>query len=540
VKIVKRVLELLQVNLPIKFRLVVEPPDIVTYLPGRVVVKRILICRSAEYSLEDLSESSARTLIESYSALLKSLPSGVGIHILKEELNTEKFLKKLANEILNTQVDLESASEEHRRVRLQAKLHKLKSLYEAILNGKPFIKATLLVTFTVSDSNSDRAKSLADYYESVVVEIFQKHFNLHLERATREEIVKYVLGSLGLDREVGVNPIIVEASKLSPFQQLVIDKITPSREGVVIGFKKDTLHPVSLKPEELYYHLALIGPTGRGKTTLLASIVEQVVADELAKIYAIDFKGDLENYLASNTLLVVKPETLPLSFLKPPPGVNSIDWRSVVLDAVSHVTGLPIDRVSSALSALERAVNIEESLKSQPASTLVHFLEFLSSTVDYATLKDVLEGNVIISLKERGVVFQNTYAALFIGILRNTLLKSTSSRGALVLVDDAWRVLRLKSIAEIVREGRSRRLGVVISTQSPEDIPLEVLENISHIVVFGSRNGEYIEKIRSFIGLSEDQARVLFRLSIGEAIYINTVNRRVEVISTAKPLKFSK
>ena len=539
-KLVKRIIESLRVSLPVGFKLALEPPDIITHLPGKVLVKRVLICRNVEYALEDLSESSARTLIESYSALLKSLPAGVHIHILKEELNTEKLLKKISNDILNTQVDLESAGDEARRVKLQAKLSKLKSLYEALLKGRPFIKATLIVTFTISDSNLSKAKSLADYYESVVQDLFQKHFNLQLGRAAREEILKFMFEFLGLSRDISVSPVIVETSRLAYFQPLVIDKFTPAREAVIIGFVKDSLHPVGLKPEELYYHLAVIGPTGRGKTTLLASIVEQIVVENSTRIYAVDFKGDLESYLAPGILRSVVPEELPLHFLKPPPGVSPIDWRSTVLDAISHVTGLSVDKVSSALSALERASGPEQLLRSQSASLLLRFLEFIENNADYSTLEEVLKGNVIISLRNRGIVFQNTYASLFTGVLRNTLLRESREHGALVLIDDAWRVLKLRSIIEIVREGRSRKVGVVISTQNPEDIPVDVLENATHFVIFGSRNREYVEKIKQLIGISEEHAKMLFRFNVGEALYVNTLTRRVEPIDTAKPVKLQK
>jgi len=539
-RFVRRVLELLQVPLPSKLRITLEPPDIVTYLPGKVIVKRVLICKDVDYSLEDLSESSLRALIESYAALLKSLPQGVHIHILKEEFDTEKFLRKLTNDILNTQVDLESAGDEARRVKLQAKLHKLKSIYEALLKGRPFIKATLVLTFVVSDTSLDKAKSLADYYETLISELFQKQYNLQLRRGNRSEILKLLLESLGLSKELEISSVVIEASKLSHIQPLVIDKPTLSREDIIVGFIKDSLHPVGLKLEELYYHLAVIGPTGRGKSTLLSSIIEQVVAETPIKIFVIDFKGDLEDYTVPGILNTVIPEKAPLHFLKPPLGISHIDWRSVVLDTVSYVTNLPLDKISNALSSLEEFSSFEHALKSSSASLLlIHFLEFIDNKSDYTMLESVLNGNVIVSLRGKGIVFQNTYASLFIGLLRQVLLRGSRDQGALIIIDDAWRILRLRAIAEMVREGRSKRVGVIISTQSPEDVPSEVLENIGNFVIFGSRNEEYIEKVKRIVGVSDNYAKLLLRLNIGEALYINMLNKRVELINIVKPLKLS-
>lgn len=539
-RLLRRVLDFLQIPLPIDFEISVEPPDIIVHLPGRVVVKRVLVCRDINYSLDDLSETSARALLETYAALLKSLPEGVHLHIFKEEFSTEGYMKRLTNDILNTQVDLESTSDEARRVKLKAKLHKLKSIYEALLKGKPFIKSTLIVTFTISDTSLGKVKSLADYYEALILDMFQKNFNFQLSRATRGEIIKYVLEFLGLGKHLPTSSVIIEASRLSHFQPLVLDKFTPISGVIIIGFSKDTLHPIGLRIEELYYHLAIVGPTGRGKTTLLAGIIEQVLADSNIRIFAVDFKGDLESYLQPGIVDVVTPEDVPLHFLKTPPGVNSIDWRSIVLDALSQVTSLPPDKISRALSSLEKSSSLEHALKSQTASLLIHFLDFIDREVNYSRLEDIYRGGVIVSLKSRGVIFQNTYASLFIGLLRNVLLRESSEHGVLLVLDDAWRVLRLRSIVELVREGRGKKVGVVISTQTPEDIPLEILENINHYVVFGSRNREYIDKIRHIVGLSEEYANKLFKLNVGEAIYVNTITRRAEVISTVKPYKLAK
>jgi len=536
-KLIKKVLEQLPISLPANFKIVIEPPDIIAYLPGKIVLKRVLVCRSVDYTLNDLSENSAKTLLETYAALLKSLPENVHVHIFKEEFNTESFLRKLTNDILNTQVDYENASDEVRRARLKAKLHKLKSIYEALLKGKPFIKSTLVFTFTISDTSLGKAKSLADYYETVILELFQKHYNMQLSRATRSEIVKYMLESLGLSRDLSINSTIVETSRLAHFQPLIVDKLKPTSELVLIGFSRDSLHPVGLELREFYYHLAIIGPTGRGKTTLLASIIEQVLAETSTRVFAIDFKGDLESYLQPGIVDVIMPEKAPLHFLKPPAGVNYIDWRSIVLDAVSYVTSLSPDKISLALNTLEKSSNLEQALKSQPASLLIHFLDFIDCNVDYKYLEELYRKSVVISLKNRGIVFQNTYASLFIGLLRSVLLRESSDHGVLIALDDAWRILKLRSIIEIVREGRSRKVGVVISTQTPEDIPVEILENISHFVIYGSRNSEYIEKVKNIVGLSEDYANMLFKLTVGEALYVNTITKRIEVINTAKPTK---
>lgn len=516
----------------------IDPPDLLIYYPGLVVLSRFLICRDVEYDMEELMGERSKVALESYAALLRSLPSKVYLYLYKDEFDATTFLRKLKNTILNLQAELELASEETERVKLKIKLEKLKSLYTAVIEGKPFIKIALALVFRVEGKDRNAVKSIADYHEHVIATVFRNHLGLKLERAGVNDILALTLSVLGIEAEPGIPGVNLEVNRLSTLHPVALDKPLLAEPGVLLGYEKDTVHPVSLQFKHLYHHTIVMGPTGRGKSTLLASFVEQVVSEGYSDIIVVDFKGDLKRYIADNLLPILTPNKAMISLVKPPPGIELMSWRTVVVEAISHSGSVNPETVLGALIIVEKSA---ESIFQDPsASALIPFVEFISTGTDYGWVEEYLargEVKVLFDLEERGTVFQNTYASLLIGILRHLLLGRQREKGLLLVVDDAWRILRLKTLAEIVREGRSRKVGVVLSSQNPEDYPSEILENTYNMIVFGSRSEDYVDKVRRIIGLDKQLVSVLPRLSTGEAVYVNMSTKSAKVISVYLPSK---
>lgn len=517
----------------------IDPPDLIISRSGRYLVTRFLVCRDVEYSASDLSEKGAKDLVESYIALFNALPPGIRLYLIKEELDISNLLKKVVNEILNTQADLDSAPEESTKVKLGVKLNKLRALYESLLNGKPFARISLVLSYRVESESADSAKSIADYYESIIKNSFRSHYGLKLERATREDIIQIILGVIGLIDKPSIDKIEVEAEKISQFQPMSIDKLPAVNRTVILGFERDSLHPVELKPEDLFKHLAIIGPTGRGKTTLLSGIIEQLVAENIVNVIAIDFKGDLKRYLANNLLTVLTPSEATINLLEKPQDVEDADWRAVVVESLTLASGASSEAILKALITVENEGE-QGLVKYHYTSVLLPFIEFLKNKANYHTLIHNLGKNVIISVDGFGTTFQNAYVSLCIGLVRHLLLNKKDKLKTLLAIDDAWRVLRLKTLSEIVREGRSRELGVIISTQNPDDLPDEIAENIHNIVLFGSRNKEYLKKAEKLAGIKEDIVASLMKLGVGEALFVNVLEKEVKVIKTHLPLSMQK
>jgi len=512
-----------------------DPPDVVVDFGRGAVLSRVLLCKGVNYGVEDLPEGSARSILDAYAALIRALPSRVFLLLYKEELDMKSFMRTLKNSILNIQADIELATNEAQKLKLKLKLDKLKSLYNAILEGKPFIRVALAVVIRVEAKDKGTAKSIADYYESLVLSVFKNHFGLELEKPSRLELLSLVAGILGIDPEPKLPRVEAESTRLAVLQPIDIDRPLISEQGVLVGFEKETRHPVSIPPAALYQHMAIIGPTGRGKSTFLASLIEQVVSEGYMNVIAIDFKGDLKRYLADGLLPVLSPEEAPISALAPPPGIDELNWRRVVVEAFSYAGGLSVDAVVKALATI--AGDQSAIYRDPSASVIVPFAEFINSEVKYERLQERLNGSLLVDLENRGTVYQNTYASLFVGIVRYMLMKGGEGPGLLLVVDDAWRLLRLKILLEIVREGRSKKVGVVLSSQNPDDYPDEILENVSNILVFGSPNDNYLEKVKRILGIDEQLVSTAKKLGVGEAIYLNTQFKYPKVVSTFKPLK---
>jgi len=512
----------------------VDPPDLIIHISdNKVVLNRFLICRDVDYSVSEISENSLKNLMDSYVGLLNALPSGVHIYLVKEEIDTSSLIRRLTNEILNTQADLESAFEESTRVKLNIKLSKLKNMYNVILNGKPFIKISLIVVYRVKSHDKGIAKNIADYYETMIHSVFKNTYGLRLERASHSDIVQSILGMLGIVEKPYVNTVEVSTERVAYMQPLVISKPPSLDKTIIIGFDKFTQHPVEISIEEFFKHTAIIGPTGRGKTTLLAGLIEQSLSEDLVNIIAIDFKGDLKRYLVDKLITLITPRDAPLSILDKPSEIDAADWKIMVVEALSHAGNIPSDSVLKALNVIEREG--EKAVIGNPqASVLIPFVELLREHSRINELIDQIKGGrVLINVEGYGISYQNAYIGLCIGLIRHILLgKKDQSTGVLLVIDDAWRVLSLKTLVEIVREGRSKRLGVILSTQNPGDLPEELLENIYNIVVFGSRNGDYIEKTKKVLNLREEHSALIPKLGIGEAVFVNTSTRDVKVIKT--------
>lgn len=518
------------------FNIEIDPPDVIIHLGNKLILNRILVCREVDYTPSELSWTTLKSRIESYLALMNTLPSDVHIYIVKEDIDVSRLIRRLSNQIVNIQSEIEFTPEESTRVKLRARLEKLSKLLDLLIKGHPFVRISLVLVYRVRASDKKIAKDMANYYESMIQTAFMNTFGLRLDRASRGEITSILMSMLGLSNRLDLNTLEVDGYKIATIQPMVLHRPPVLEKTVVIGWGKETLHPVEIAPDDLYKHMAIIGPTGRGKTTLLAGLIEQLVSEDLTRVLAIDFKGDLKRYIEKELVEIVSPREYAMNILVKPDAVDSADWKMIITESLAYAGNIPIDLVIEALLAIEE--KNEKSLSDPRLSVLIPFTDLLrgDSRVEELT-KKIAISNFIVDVEGYGIVFQNAYVSVLIGLVRYILLRSlsTSNPGVVLAIDDAWRVLGLRTISEIIREGRSRRLGVILSTQNPTDIDSNLLENIHHVILFGSRNGDYIDKVTRTFGLSESILTQLPRLDVGEAVYVNTVTRDTRIIKTYVP-----
>lgn len=516
----------------------IDPPDVITILrDGRVAASRVLVCRSVDYAVRDFSEASARRYMEAFATIISKLPVNAEVRVVKDEVDVKWFTRRLVNEILNTRVRLESSMDEHSRVKHRVRLDTLSKLYEAVLKGEALSKTVIVVKIRARARRLEEARSILDYHESAVSSVFKSYYGLVLERASKKELARLLALDLNLDEPSRMPSVVAESLRLGFLHPFPLEKKYAGLEGVFIGVDLRDGGAVLIPVEQLFKHMVVIGPTGRGKTTLLAAVIESATIAEELRITSLDFKGDLVKYLPPKLLRVYTPDDIVVNLAQRPPYTTEPDWRMIVTDALSNALNADPGKIVEALEPVEKA-GVSALLHRGESSILLPLFELFNRPGRYEALEGLHGENSLIDLSSKSLLYQNVYAGVIIGVLRHALLKR-GGLGNLIVVDEAWRVGRLRSLAELVKEGRSRRVGVVLATQNPGDLPREILENASNIVFFGSLDEEYVARALKTTGLSEDYAQHVRRLGVGEALYVNADSAAPVFLRVKTPLSLN-
>jgi hypothetical protein len=78
----------------------------------------------------------------------------------------------------------------------------------------------------------------------------------------------------------------------------------------------------------------------------------------------------------------------------------------------------------------------------------------------------------------------------------------------LIVVDEAYDVLKTQLVEYMVREARKRGVAIIFITQTIRDIKEEILKNIPFMIVLGG-NAAYVEEVASILNLTDEDKRWL-------------------------------
>lgn len=497
-----------------------HPPDIVVRHGERVILNRYLVMKGVVEATNTNKESIADKA-RRISAVFSAAPPGVEIRVIKGERDLSSYLRKLGNELLNISADLEREQNPRTRAALEVKYRNLRKIYEAVLSGGKFVSLSIVVKITVEAGALEEAKSRAEYLEKMIELSMREAAGFVLEKPGPSELVDIWLRDIGLGNIASLKRLerIVNLEKLGMLVPTHVDNATPSLDGILIGFTKDKGMPVTQSQNDILKHMAIIGPTGRGKTTFLASYIAQVVSTGEFTVAAIDFKGDLASKVDTRLLRVVHVASREACLHGSPPGLSDVAWRLILVEASSYALNTDMSSVRNGYELLEKAL-LDGASAEECAQRSI-----------WSTLNE----NFVYDLSGLGIVLQNMFALLLIGYLRHLEGVSTRSK-RLIVVDDAWRIVKHRFVVELVREGRSRGIGVVVATQDPGDLPQEFLENTHTFLIFGSTNEDYIEKVESVIGV-RGLEKTLKEIGVGEAVFFSADNKVWHVIKTLNELQ---
>jgi hypothetical protein len=245
-------------------------------------------------------------------------------------------------------------------------------------------------------------------------------------------------------------------------------EVAPAR--VIVGYRRGGGLASLRWPHDFEAHVGVFGPTGRGKSVLLAGLSTQLASTERGpySVAVVDPKGDLASMLKPVADRVVEVEG---SEEIPAPAGPRGSCRGTPLTG-----GLEVFDISQA----------PEKEKSVVAERL------LEAIVDHA-LSGTLPGRVV------------------------------------VVVDEAWRIGGSEKLLRLIaREGRSRGLHLIYASQHPNDMSRDILANTRTIIVFGGSERSYLEAVLG-IGVPSSAVDELPRLGRGEAV-IKVGSGRLEFV----------
>jgi len=523
------------------FTIEVKPPDLIVKTSGGVHVIRYLIGEEANFGIRDLNSDFIKRFVEIYSTIMSKLPEGSEIKIVKQRVNLDKLITRLSNEMMNLKALIEVVEEPHVRRRASVKLKSIENFYELILKGVGVSRINLVVKIRESGSSINEVRSKVSSLSTIVKNLLFNELGIRVREANYNDIVNIIRYELGLVQDVKLKSIILDNYRVFSCTNIPLYK-KPSVEnydGIPIGMDLETGWPIIIPFKELFKHMVVIGPTGRGKTTFLATLIEGVIALSNIKVVGFDFKGDLVKQVESELIKIVIPEEYPVNILYKPEFIDVVEWSLIISDTLSNVINVDPSNMSRILSKIQgfgERVDFKTIMLDQDLSILTPLIEFLTSTPRYEYIDRLLDEHVLFNLYKYGTSFQNIYANIVLGIIKKKILQSVGSE-RLIIVDEAWRISKSRILIELVKEGRSRSVGVVLATQNPTDLPREIIENAHHIVIFGSPNEDYRESVRRILGVSQSIVNKLTHLNIGEAIVLNALDPNPMIVRIKPPLK---
>jgi len=508
---------------------------------GHIVGFKFLVVDELPYTHMDLTAKDLLHYSRNFTNILASTPGTLGFILLKDSVSSTEYTRNIDGKITELRIMLSS---DPANPSLERKLAKLENIRKRLLRGEKPLKVSL-IAMIIS--------------EGITVE------EVYKELQSRTSVLKLSLASsLGLKCKVAHPLEIMEMLKLNlkRYEQIVLENdlsfLTPlapyrrpsyilNTEGIFLGEDLDSKAPVfyDFKNHSLK-HIVVVGPTGRGKTTLLKSISMRVLDTyPEATVWILDFKGEFSDIIKLQNVTYFDASKTPINILDSHFTTSKIRARQVVEAFKSVVSLEPIEEYILYSSILELyeykdkptlldLIEHIRRLKGEELREQAHIYSLLSKLETFSD-RVFVEGKIDNKFRDIGTSivydlsklpdeYRNFYTINLLQIIHNYMLSlpPTSSLRCFLVLDEAWRILRSSEgrdlIIKLIKEGRAFGISLVLSSQDINDFPREILDNAGTLVVFGSNSREYIDSISRYMSLTEDEKNRMMWLKVGEAL----------------------
>ncbi len=472
--------------------------------------------------------------------LLLNANAEIALVILPERLLYSEVLKRIESEISRLSMLLVL---DQTNPKVKNKLELLERMYKRLLSGDKPLKIMLLFLIGVTSS----CKNILNKMENIVREmsfLIRQYMDVNVTRINMERLfgIPVIVNRSILMGRFSVMVLGSTLGSFLPINRVYRDDyhINNISNSIYIGIDMDTQLPVFIDIDKYFiHHFIVSGPTGKGKTTLLATFVAQFVETD-RNVVVIDFKGDLTNMLIHKNIYTTDIDVEELLNLELNKDVELLSkWfmeLSSIFGEIFNISNTEKYNIYKILTSSYRTygrIDVDKLLTvirrfRKGHREILYIADLINElrikSMKRSTERGLQKGFTVISLRGYPEKMKQLIASIVLVkefLLHVSLNKHNSNKlNKIIVIDEAWRLTEygLSTLSRLYREGRSFGLGLISSTQLLDDLPSSIIENTSNMVIFGYNSDEYVDKISEYIPLTKREKQRLKTLNVGEAL----------------------
>jgi len=434
--------------------------------------------------------------------ILSGITAEAEFRIVRKNIDTAKLSEKIEKELDSLRALMETQPENQR---LKEREKRLLKIYERISEGEKIGWLTSYIVLRTKGNEREHVEKILLQETNELVRALKIMLGINSRITTRKELRRILEAALFLTPQTNTPYLGGEKESFSTVPIPPYERSTLDPKGVFIGYRRGTKIPF-LYNLTLYgtRHVLVVGPTGKGKTTLLATIINRVYARGQTNMVIIDPKGDL-NSMVSSSITRVRFSS------------KTIVEKKLVENILAHLLHETSNnsylngKTRFSLQQLEENLGIRLVFADPPGNEEIPLEKILNTRTVLIVLDNLTDDGRFLMV------------AVLMRILLEQLYNEepTKRLKKLIVIDEAWRSSEssLYYTKRLIKESRGFGAGLILSTQSLKDIPSEVLHNFGTIMAFGSSDSGYIQDILSLTGFNvKDVAKELPLLGVGEII----------------------